>query len=154
MTTIGQLLDDKGYDVVSVDPGSTVYDAIKKMSDNDIGSVAVVDNGKLIGIFTERHYARRVFLKGKNSPDTAIADVMARDPICVIPAQTVAECMAVMTENAIRHLPVIDNNQMIGMISIGDLVKSIISDQKFIISSLEHYIRGTGEYSHDKSNMN
>jgi CBS domain-containing protein len=154
MTTIGQLLDDKGYDVVSVDPGSTVYDAIKKMSDNDIGSVAVVDNGKLVGIFTERHYARRVFLKGKNSPDTVIADVMARDPICVIPGQTVEECMAVMTENAVRHLPVIDNNQMIGMISIGDLVKSIITDQKFIISNLEHYIRGTGEYSHDKSNMN
>ena len=151
MTTVAQLLDGKGYDVASVGPNSTVYDAIKKMSDNDIGSVAVVDDGKLVGIFTERHYARRVFLKGKASPDTRVGDVMARNPICVIPEQTVEQCMAVMTENAVRHLPVIDNNQMIGIISIGDLVKSIISEQKFIISNLEHYIRGTGQYSLDKN---
>lgn len=153
MTTVAQLLAGKGYDVVSVDPNSTVYDAIKKMSENNIGSVAVVDDGKLVGIFTERHYARRVFLKGKASPDTPIIEVMSRNPICVIPEQTVEQCMAVMTENAVRHLPVIDNDQMIGMISIGDLVKSIISDQKFVINHLEHYIRGAGDYSHDKSNM-
>jgi CBS domain-containing protein len=103
-----------------------------------------------VGIFTERHYARRVFLKGKASPDTPIADVMAKNPICAVPEQTVEQCMAVMTENRIRHLPVIDNDQMIGIISIGDLVKSKISDQQFIIGTLEHYIRGTGDYSVDK----
>ena len=143
MTTIRKLLDDKGHDVVSVDVQSRVYDAIEKMSADNIGSVTVVDNGKLVGIFTERHYARRVFLKGKASPDTLIADVMSRNPICIVPEQTVEECMAVMTENSIRHLPVVEDNQIIGIISIGDLVKSIISDQQFIISQLEHYIQGT-----------
>lgn len=142
MTTVRNLLDEKGHDVIAVDSQSRVYDAIEKMSGEDIGSVAVVDNGKLIGIFTERHYARRVFLKGKASPDTLIADVMSRNPICAVPEQTVEQCMAVMTENSIRHLPVVEDNQMIGLISIGDLVKSIISDQKFIISQLEHYIQG------------
>lgn len=151
MTTAGQILEDKGYHVISVDPNATVYEAIKKMSDNNIGSLAVVDNGKLVGIFTERHYARRVFLKGKASPETLIADVMSRNPICVIPGQSVEQCMAVMTENAVRHLPVIDNDQMIGIISIGDLVKNIIRDQRFTIRNLQHYIQGTGEYSHDKS---
>lgn len=150
MTTARQVLQAKGRHVVSVGSDSTVYNAIKKMSDNDIGSVAIVDSGQLVGIFTERHYARRVFLKGRASPETPIAEVMAKEPICVMPEQTVDECMAVMTENRIRHLPVIDNDRMIGIISIGDLVKSKISDQQFIISNLEHYIRGAGDYSLDK----
>jgi CBS domain-containing protein len=150
MTTVRQILEAKGHEVVSVGTNSTVYDAIKKMADNNIGSVTIVHSGRLVGIFTERHYARRVFLKGKASPDTPIADVMAKNPICAVPEQTVEQCMAVMTENRIRHLPVIDNDQMIGIISIGDLVKSKISDQQFIIGTLEHYIRGTGDYSVDK----
>lgn len=143
MTTVKQLLDRKGHNVVAVNPHSTVHDALKKMSDNNIGSVTVVDNGRLVGIFTERHYARRVFIRGKASPDTLVADVMARNPICAVPAQTVEECMAVMTENSFRHLPVVEGNQVIGIISIGDLVKSTIGDQQFIISQLEHYIQGT-----------
>ena len=142
MTTVSQLLDRKGHEVTTVDPQSTVYDAIKTMSDNNIGSLAVVENGVLVGIFTERHYARRVFLKGRASPNTKIGDVMSKNPICVLHQQTAQECMAIMTDKAIRHLPVVDDNKMIGIISIGDLVKCIIRDQKFVINQLEHYIHG------------
>lgn len=142
MTTVRQLLENKGYNVVSVTPQSTVYDAIKKMAENNIGAVTVVDSGKLVGIFTERHYTRKVFVRGKSSPETLISDVMAKNPICAVPEQTVEECMAVITENSFRHLPVVEDNQMIGIISIGDLVKSTIGDQKFTISQLEHYIQG------------
>ena len=143
MTTVSVLLDRKGHNVTTVGPRATVYDAIKTMSEEDIGSLAVVENGVLVGIFTERHYARRVKLKGKLSRDTLIGDVMSRNPVCVIPQQTVEECMALMTGKSFRHLPVMEDNQMIGIISIGDLVECIISDQEFVISQLEHYIHGT-----------
>jgi len=123
-------------------PDDTVLDAIQLMADKNVGSVLVVENGKLIGIFTERHYSRNVFLKGRSSPKTQIRDVMARNVICVAPERTVEECMALMTEKRVRHLPVLDDEQLVGIISIGDLVKGIISDQKYTIEQLERFIRG------------
>jgi CBS domain-containing protein len=142
MITVEQVLSYKGRDIVSVDRTSTVYAALELMADRNIGSVAVVKGDQLIGIFTERDYARKVVLKGKASPTTSIAEVMVENPICVLPEQTVEQCMAVMTEKAIRHLPVLDHNRIVGIVSIGDLVKSIIHEQKFIIEQLEHYIQG------------
>ena len=140
MATVKQLLDKKGHDVLSIGTSDTVLDAIKKMSDNDVGSLVVLENEKLVGIFTERHYARNVFLKGRSSPKTAVREVMSTRVVCARPEQSVEECMAVMTDKAVRHLPVLDKKKLIGIVSIGDLVENIISDQKFVIEQLEHYI--------------
>ncbi len=142
MTTVLQLLKEKGQDVWSVSPEDTVFDAIKEMARRDVGALIVVTDDKPIGMFTERDYARDVILKGKSSPKTPVRDVMTSRVICVRPEQTVEECMAVMTDKHIRHLPVLDDEKLAGMISIGDLVKSIIADQKFTIEQLESYIRG------------
>ncbi len=142
MTTVRQLLSGKGDKVHTVSPGDTVYNAIRKMADEDIGSLIVMDDGKIAGIITERHYARNVMLKGRASPSTPVKDIMETNILYVRPDQSVEECMAIMTDKKIRHLPVIENQQMIGLVSIGDLVKNIISDQKFIIDQLEHFIRG------------
>lgn len=142
MSTVKQILGDKGRDLVFTGPTSTVYDAIELMAKKNIGALPIVENDRLVGIFTERDYARKVILKGKASPTTTIREVMSENPICVIPEQTVEECMALMTDKAIRHLPVLENNRMIGIVSIGDLVKSIIQEQQFIIDQLEHYIQG------------
>lgn len=140
MATVKQLLDEKGHEVLSIGPDDSVFDAIKKMADNNVGSLIVLEDEKLAGIFTERDYARNVYLKGRSSPKTTVGEIMSTRVVCVRPEQSVEECMAVMTEKAIRHLPVLEKKQVIGMISIGDLVKSIISDQKFTIEQLEHYI--------------
>ncbi len=142
MTTVRQLLSEKGDKVHTVSPGDTVYNAIRKMADEDIGSLLVMDDGKIAGIITERHYARNVMLKGRASPSTLVKDIMETNVLYVRPDQSVEECMAIMTDKKIRHLPVMEGQQMIGLVSIGDLVKNIISDQKFIIDQLEHFIRG------------
>lgn len=142
MVTVRQILEAKGNDVATIGPDDTVYDAIKKMADENIGSLVVVDGEKIVGIITERHYARNVFLKGKASPNTLVKDIMSKRVICAWPDQSVEECMAVMTDKAIRHLPVLQNKHLTGMVSIGDLVKSIISDQKFTIEQLERYVGG------------
>jgi CBS domain-containing protein len=142
MVTVRQLLDQKGPEVFSVGPEDTVLDAIQKMAENDVGSLIVLDDGHLVGIVTERHYARNVFLKGRSSPTTNVKDIMTTRVICARPEQSVEECMAVMTEKGVRHLPVLEYKKVIGIISIGDLVKSIIEDQKFTIEQLEHYISG------------
>ncbi len=142
MATLRQILDAKGNDVVSIEPNDSVYDAIKKMADKNIGSLVVMDGEKIVGIVTERHYARNVFLKGKASPTTLVKDIMSTRVICAWPDQSVEECMAVMTDKAVRHLPVLENKHLVGLVSIGDLVKSIISDQKFTIEQLERYIGG------------
>ncbi len=142
MATVRQILDAKGHDVSTIGPDDTVYDAIKKMADENIGSLVVMDDEKIVGIITERHYARNVFLKGKASPTTLVKDIMSTRVICAWPDQSVEECMAVMTEKAVRHLPVLENKSLVGLVSIGDLVKSIIGDQKFIIEQLERYIGG------------
>ena len=141
MTTVRQLLKDKGQEVWSVGPDSTVFDAIQEMARRDVGALVVVKDEKPVGMFTERDYARDVILKGKSSPKTQVREVMTSRVICVRPEQTVEECMAVMTDKHIRHLPVLEDEKLAGMISIGDLVKSIIADQKFTIEQLESYIR-------------
>ena len=142
MATVRQILHAKGHDVATIDPDATVYNAIKKLADENIGSLVVMDDEKIVGIVTERDYARNVILKGKASPTTLVKDIMSTRVVCVGPEQSVEECMAVMTDKAIRHLPVLENKQLVGMVSIGDLVKSIIGDQKFIIEQLERYIGG------------
>ncbi len=140
MTTVRQLLKEKGHNIFTVGPDETVFDAIRKMADENIGSLVVCEGKKLIGIITERHYARNVFLKGRASPSTLVKDVMETQVFFVRPDQTVDECMAVMSEKRVRHLPVMDQGKLIGIISIGDLVKHIISDQKFTIDQLTHFI--------------
>ena len=142
MATLRQILDAKGHDVATIGPDDTVFDAIKKMAEENIGSLVVLDGGKIAGIITERHYARNVILKGKASPDTPVKDIMSIRVVCAWPEQSVEECMAVMTDKAVHHLPVLENKQLVGLVSIGDLVKSIIGDQKFIIEQLEQYIGG------------
>jgi CBS domain-containing protein len=141
MTTVRELLKQKGRKVWSIHPDATVFEAVAKMADRDIGSLAVIDSEKLIGIIAERHYARKVVLEGKISAETPVRDIM-EDVIAIRPEQSIEECMAIMTERRVRHLPVLEGEQLIGIISIGDLVKCIISDQKFIISQFEHYIHG------------
>ena len=142
MTTVRQLLDQKGWEILSIDPSATVFDAVAKMAEKDVGSLVVMVDDQIVGMITERHYARNVVLKGKTSPATPISDIMERNVVVVQPEQSVEECMAIMTDKRIRHLPVVDGEKLIGVISIGDLVKSIVGDQKFTIGQLEHYIHG------------
>jgi CBS domain-containing protein len=143
MVTIRQLLHHKGGKICSIHPDATVFDAVATMAENDIGSLIVMDGEALIGIITERHYARNVVLKGKTSPATTVQEIMDRHVITVRPEQSVEECMALMTVRRVRHLPVIEDKKIIGIVSIGDLVKSIIDGQKFVIDQLEHYISGS-----------
>ena len=140
MATVRQLLNEKGHDIFTVGPGETVFDAIRKMAEKNIGSLVVCEGSKPVGIITERHYARNVFLKGRASPSTLVRDIMETQVWYARPDQTVDECMAVMSNKRVRHLPVIDQGKLIGIISIGDLVKNIISDQKFTIEQLTHFI--------------
>ena len=142
METVGQLLRAKGHDVWSVSPGASVYEALELMAEKNIGAVLVVDQGRLVGIMSERDYARKVILKGRFSRDTPVRNIMTERVVYVRPEQTLGQCMALMTEKRIRHLPVMANDQLIGVISIGDVVKAIISDQEFIIEQLETYITG------------
>ncbi len=142
MTMVRQLLDQKGSKIWSIQPDATVFDAIAKMAEKDIGSLVVMDGDELVGIITERHYARNIVLKGKASPATPVRDIMEKHVITARPEQSVEECMAMMTEMRVRHLPVFEGKKPIGIVSIGDLVKSIIGDQKFTIEQLEHYIHG------------
>jgi CBS domain-containing protein len=144
MTTIKHVLDKKGHDVHSISPDASVFEALKVMAEHNIGSLAVLENDKLVGIITERHYAREVVLKGKTSPATRVRDIMSTRAVCARPEQSVEECMAVMTARAVRHLPVIEHEheRIVGIVSIGDMVKTVIDDQKFIIEQLEHYIHG------------
>ena len=140
MTTLEILLQGKGHDVWSVHPDDTVLDAIKMLAEKDIGALIVIKDDKPVGIFTERDYARNVYLKGKSSLDTAVRDVMVTPVICVKPDQSVNECMTLMTERRFRHLPVMNGDELVGMVSIGDLVKSVIAEQQFTIEQMEHYI--------------
>ncbi|KAB2943618.1 MAG: CBS domain-containing protein [Hyphomicrobium sp.] len=142
MTIINQLLKVKGHGCFSVGPGETVYAAIEKMAEKNVGSVLVMDRATLVGIFTERDYARNVVLKGRSSPQTLVRDIMSTELACVAPDDTVEDCMALMTETRVRHLPVVEDEAVVGVISIGDLVKSIIDDQRFMIDQLETYISG------------
>ncbi len=142
MDTVRDLLNSNGGEVWTIQADESVHDAIQKMADQDVGSLVVIEDGKLAGIFTERHYAREVFLKGRHSPTTPIREVMNTRVICASPEQTIEECMAVMTDKRIRHLPVVDDGELVGIVSIGDLVKRKITDQEFVIDQLTHYIHG------------
>ena len=142
MGTVRNLLEKKGNAVYSISPDSSVYDALEMLEERNLGSLVVVDNEKLIGIFTERDYARKVVLKGKSSKETPIREIMTDRPIIVTPNTTIEQCMQIMSEKFIRHLPVIENDKLIGLISIGDLVRFTIDEKDFIIDTLSHYISG------------
>ena len=142
MTTVKHVLDQKGYDVYFIHPDASVFDAIKMMAENNIGSLVVLDDGKLVGLIAERHYAREIILRGRTSRGTLVRDIMSKEVICARSDQPVEECMAVMTTKGVRHLPVLENGRLVGIVSIGDMVKSVISDQKFMIEHLEHFIQG------------
>lgn len=142
MATIRLLLEKKGYDVWSVPPDATVYDALRLLDERDIGALLVIRGEELVGILSERDYARKVALKGKTSMKTPVSDIMTEKVVVVEPERTIEQAMAIMTERRLRHLPVVENNKVIGMVSIGDLVKEIIADREFIIEQLETYIAG------------
>jgi len=142
MKRVKDILDVKGRDIWSIAPDVSVYDAMKLMADKEIGSLMVMEGTKLVGIISERDYARKVILQGRSSRTTQVREIMTSRVVYAQPDQNIEECMALMTEKRVRHLPVIDEGQLVGVISIGDLVKSIISEQKFIIEQLERYIRG------------
>jgi len=142
MTNVRHILDTKGHDVFVVRPDDTVADALRLMADKDIGAVLVTDVDRVVGIFTERHYARKVFLKGRTSPTTLVREVMVRDVIYVEPEQTVEACMALMAAKRIRHLPVLSSGKLVGIISIGDLMKSALADREFNIEQLVLYVGG------------
>jgi len=142
MKTVKQILDAKGYAVRSVDADASVYDAIQLMAEHDIGALLVTDSGRPVGVFSERDYARKVILRGQASRDTPVRGVMADHLIVARPDQDTEECMAIMTERRVRHLPVITGGEVVGIISIGDLVKAIIEDQRFTIEQLGRYISG------------
>lgn len=142
MATVRDVLDQKGRGVYHIHPDASVLAALEMMAEHQIGALVVLDGGNLTGIITERDYARKIVLKGRTSPRTLVREIMATTVICTRLDQTVEECMAIMTAKAVRHLPVLEDTTIIGLVSIGDLVKSVIADQKFIIEQLEHYIKG------------
>ncbi len=142
MKKVHQLLNQKTPRLITVTPNHTVFDALNVMMTYNVSAVLIVDNNELKGIFTERDYARKIILHGKSSKESQIVDIMTPDPITVTPDDPIDDCMQLMTERHIRHLPVKDKGKLIGMISIGDLVKFVIEDQKQTIKNLEGYING------------
>ncbi|MBN9331115.1 MAG: inosine-5-monophosphate dehydrogenase [Comamonas sp. SCN 67-35] len=145
MTTVAEILRSKSNALVfHVSPSDTVLDALRLMAEQGIGAVVVLEGEKLAGIFTERDYARKVALLRRSSGDTPVSDIMTRAVRYVHPTQTAEECMALMTENRLRHLPVLDDGRIVGLVSIGDLVKHVISQQQFVIAQMEQYITGGG----------
>ncbi len=142
MTTVRDLLRVKGSAVWTIAPDATVYDALTLMAERDIGALLVMEGSSLVGILSERDYARKIVLHGKTSRETPVRDIMTDRVLCVHPDQTVEDCMALMTNKRVRHLPVLEDQRVLGLISIGDAVKSIISEQEFVIAQLENYITG------------
>jgi CBS domain-containing protein len=142
-TTVRRMLSGKG-DVYAVGPGDTIYDALRLMADRNIGAVLVLSDQKIEGIFSERDYARKVVLLGKASKETPVREIMTADVISVDPDWTAEQCMALMTEKRVRHLPVVENERVVGVISIGDVVRTIVDEHRFTIKSLEGYILSGG----------
>jgi CBS domain-containing protein len=143
MTTVRNILQTKGNTIWSIAPDAIVFDAIKIMAEKNIGALLVMQKEKVVGIFSERDYARKIVLKGETSRTIAVKDVMTSGVLSVQPEQSLDECMALMTNKHIRHLPVIENGNLMGLISIGDVVKAIISEHEYTIKQLENYITGS-----------
>jgi CBS domain-containing protein len=142
MTYVEQLLKTKGNEIWSIAPQATVYEALQIMSEKDVGALLVLEKGNLVGIFSERDYARKLILKGRFSKDTTVGELMTREVLYIESQSTIEDCMALMTAKRVRHLPVLENERLIGIVTIGDVVKQIISDQEFTIQQLERYIKG------------
>ena len=140
MSTISEILRHKGSDVWSIQPDASILQAIEKMAQKEVGALLVMESDRLAGIITERDYARRVALEGRSSRDSQVRDIMSTRVLCARPEQTVQECMALMSDKRARHLPVVDHKKVIGLVSIGDLVKNIINEQQHEIESLQYYI--------------
>jgi len=140
MQTVQQLLGEKGHKVWSIPPDAWVYDAVALMAEKEIGALMVIENGRVVGLVSERDYARKVILKGRSSRETRVRDIMTTRVVYAHPEQSGEECMAILTDQRVRHLPVMDRGKLVGIISIGDLVKAIIAEQKFLIEQLVHYI--------------
>lgn len=142
MITVRDVLDRKGRTVWSIHPGDSVYRALEIMSERHIGALVVTEEDRLVGVVSERDYARKIALRGRSSRETTVADIMTKHVYCITPWARIEDCMALMTEKSVRHLPVMDGDRLDGMISIGDVVKATISHQEFIIEQLEHFIAG------------
>jgi CBS domain-containing protein len=143
MKSVANILKSKAdHGVYTIAPTATVFDALKLMADKNIGSLLVMEGKEIVGIVTERDYARKIVLLGRASPQTPVSEIMSASVLCVGPKHTTEQCMALMTQNRLRHLPVMDGGRLLGLVSIGDLVKDIISEQEFIIGQLERYITG------------
>ncbi len=143
MGTVNSILKTKSNITFSITPETSVYNALVIMVEKNVSALLIVEDEKLTGIFTERDYARKVILQGKASKDITIGEIMTENPITVSPESSIDDCMRIMTNKFIRHLPVVKDDHIVGIISIGDVVKHIIEDQKFIIENMEHYITGT-----------
>jgi len=140
--TVANIIDDKGREIWSIDAAMSVYEALELMADKNVGALVVYDGDTFCGIMSERDYARKVILASKGSKKTPISEIMTPDPVTVEPSDTVASCMQLMTDRHFRHLPVIEDGSLVGIISIGDVVRAVIEEQKFLIDQLESYITG------------
>lgn len=140
MKTVRQVLDAKQHRLLTVAPDATVYEALEEMARHEVGALLVTEDDALVGMFSERDYARKIILHGKTSRETSVREIMTTRVVCVRPGQSVDECMALMTDKRVRHLPVLEDGRPIGVISIGDVVKEVISEQRFVIEQLELYI--------------
>lgn len=140
--TVQNILDDKGSDVWSIEADSSVFEALEMMADKNLGALVVMHAGDFVGIMSERDYARKIILMSRLSRETRVTEIMTPDPVCVSPTDTVANCMQLMTDNRFRHLPVLKDGKLIGLISIGDVVRAVIEEQEFLIDQLETYITG------------
>jgi CBS domain-containing protein len=142
MKKVKELLKGKGRELWSIGPDDSVYNGIAMMADKNVGALLVMEDARLVGVISERDYSRKVILEGRASKETRVSEIMATEVVYVEPDETVEECMALMTDKHIRYLPVMDGEELLGIVSIGDLVKAVIAEQQFVIEQLEHYISG------------
>ena len=140
MKTVKQLVEEKSHKLLSIAPSMSVFEALQKMAEFDVGALVILDEGRLVGIFSERDYARKLILHGKSSKETRVEEIMTTRVVCIGPDRSAEECMALMTDKRVRHLPVIEDKKVVAVISIGDVVREMIEDQKHTIEQLEQYI--------------
>ncbi|MEK9964083.1 MAG: CBS domain-containing protein [Betaproteobacteria bacterium] len=140
MKTVKQLVDEKPHKLLSITPSMSVFEALQKMAEFDVGALVILDEGRLVGIFSERDYARKLILHGKSSKETRVEEIMTTRVVCIGPDRSAEECMALMTDKRVRHLPVLEDKKVVAVISIGDVVREMIEDQKHTIEQLEQYI--------------